>query len=375
MTGSSTSQPARFDALDGLRGLAVLFVVFHHFGLHLPGWLDWGPVAPNIFFLLSGFLITRSLMKMQEAPSRGQLFGYHARRLTRLLPALYIMLGAGWLIGLEEFRIGLPWHAAFASNLQMIAHDEWSGYASHLWSLSVQEQFYLLWPLILLLPSRWMPHILIGTFVGAAIFRLWCLHAGTSELFRWLMLPSSLDTFAAGGLIAWLSRGVNGTAIIPARCRIPAAIGAFACWFYARDLRGYYGSSNPSLAFIDTFETIFFAWLLVELLQTRQTILTRAFAFRPLCWVGRISYGIYLWHLLVFLAISPSLDALGFSATAHPWLRCAILTFITILIAWASWIALEKPFIDWGRRLSAPQGLLAAWQKRLTRFLRRFENA
>lgn len=367
------ANPERMVALDGLRGLAVLFVAFHHFGLHLPSWLDWGPVAPNIFFLLSGYLITRSLLKMRADPSPGQLFRYHARRLTRLLPALYAMLAVGCLVGLAEYREGVLWHAAFLSNIQMVVNDEWAGYASHLWSLSNQEQFYLLWPLILFLPARWLLHALLATFAGAAIFRLWCLHAGTSEIFRWLVLPSSLDTFAAGGLIAWIAATRKGAPLLSSRWRWPAAFAALACWFLARALRGGYGINNPGLAFIDTFETVFFAWLLIELMQNPGSLLARAFSFRPLCHVGRISYGIYLWHLLVFLAIAPWLDATGWAS--HPWLRCGALTLASIAVAQFSWIVLEKPFIEWGRRLTAPEGLLVTWQARAAKWLGRVENA
>ncbi len=360
----------RMAQLDGLRGLAILFVVWHHFGLHLPGWLDWGPVAPNIFFLLSGFLITRSLMKMQQTPANGQLFGYHARRLTRLLPALYVMIGVGLLIGLQEFRDGLSWHALFVSNFQMIANDEWSGYASHLWSLSVQEQFYLLWPLILFIPSRFLPATMVFTFIGAAIFRAWCLRAGTTEMFRWLMLPSSLDTFAAGGLIAWLvAMRTSKRPMIPGLWRIFAALLALGCWFYARSLRGLYGTGDPALAFVDTFETAFFAWLLIELLEFPKSLLSRAFSNPLLGQIGRISYGLYIWHMLVFLAISPRLDAWGLSSADHNLLRCTVLTTISVGVAAISWVTLEKPFIGWGKRLTAPSGWLETARARIAKVL------
>lgn len=375
MNPSVSAQPDRIAALDGLRGLAVLFVAIHHFGLHLPGWLDWGPVAPNIFFLLSGYLITRSLLKMQEKPAPGQLFRYHARRLTRLLPALYAMLAVGWLVGLEEFREGLLWHATFASNIQMVRQDDWSGYASHLWSLSNQEQFYLLWPLLLLLPVRWLVPALAAICFGALVFRLWCLHVGASEFFRWLMLPSSLDTFAAGGLIAWMQAARKGAPLLAPRWRWLVAAGAVGCWFLARHMRGGYGTHSLSLAFIDTFETVFFAWLLVEFLQHGRSLLARAFSFGPLCFVGRVSYGVYLWHMLVFLALAPLLDALGLTATAHLWLRCGVLVLASVATAWLSWILLEKPAIEWGRRLTAPEGLFTIWHTRIAKFFARIESA
>ncbi len=375
MTESPALMSDRLPVLDGLRGLAILFVLFHHFGVHLPGWLDLGPVAPNIFFLISGYLITLSLLKMRQNRVPGQLFTYHAKRLTRLLPALYAMLAVGCLAGLPEYREGLLWHAAFASNFQMVVNNEWSGYASHLWSLSNQEQFYLLWPLLLLLPARWLLPALLGVLAVSVIFRLWCLHAGTSELFRWLMLPSSLDTFAAGGLIAWVSTAKKGAPVIPPSWRWAAAAMALGCWFIAREMRWGYGTNNPTLALVDTFETIFFAWLLLELLQYGRSGLARIFAFPPLCLVGRISYGLYLWHMLVFLAMAPSLDAVGWTSADHPYFRCSVLVAGSIAAASLSWIVLEKPSIAWGRRLTAPEGLLTNWHSRIARLLGRLENA
>jgi peptidoglycan/LPS O-acetylase OafA/YrhL len=79
--------------------VAVLCVIWHHFGLPIPKWLDWGPIAPSVFMVLSGYLITRSLTKLRGNVSCGGLLSFHARRLTRLLPALYIMLAVGWLAG------------------------------------------------------------------------------------------------------------------------------------------------------------------------------------------------------------------------------------------------------------------------------------
>ncbi len=178
MTASTSD---RLPQLDGLRGAAILFVIWHHFGLHLPGWLDIGPIAPSMFFLLSGYLITRSILGGVMGPA--QMAGYHARRFARLLPALYVMLLVGWLIGLEEFRDGLGWHAGFLTNFQMVANDDWSGSLSHLWSLSMQEQFYFIWPLVLLLPNRLLPGAFLTLFVGAAVFRAGCLQARRLGLF------------------------------------------------------------------------------------------------------------------------------------------------------------------------------------------------
>lgn len=357
----SASPPAssadRLPQLDGLRGAAILFVAWHHFGLHLPGWMDIGPIAPNIFFILSGYLITRSILK--RGMGTGQMLAYHARRFARLLPALYVMLLVGWLAGLEEFREGLGWHAGFLTNFQMVAQDDWSGAVSHLWSLAVQEQFYFLWPLVLFLPARLLPGTFLALIVGSALFRAGCLLAGTTDFFRWFLLPGSLGAFAAGALLAWLMLRSRGEKLIPPQWMLPTAGLVLGFWVAGRRLRGLEGTGHPALALVEIFETITILFLLVILLQNLNAPVVRMFSFKPLVGIGRVSYGVYVWHMLVARAFGPLLDHAGLTVQAHSFARCFFLSFASVGVAWLSWISLERPFIAWVRRLSEPGG---AWQ-------------
>ena len=362
MTAPTTD---RLPQLDGLRGAAILFVIWHHFGLHLPGWFDIGPIAPSIFFMLSGYLITRSILKRPMGPA--QMASYHARRLARLLPALYVMLLVGWLAGLDEFRNGLGWHALFATNFQMVANDDWSGSLSHLWSLSVQEQFYFIWPLILFLPSRLLPGAFLFLFAGAALFRASCLQADSSDFFRWFMLPASFDAFAAGALVAWLMIRHQGRVLVSPRWMAAATVSALVCWLVARDLRCLRGTGHMAIALIDSLETVTLAFLLVILLQNLSAPVVRIFSFKPLVMTGRVSYGVYVWHLMVVYAFGPLLDAVGLTTEAHDIIRCAVLTVASVGVAWLSWIAIERPFLEWTKRLTAPEALGQSFGRRVAR--------
>jgi peptidoglycan/LPS O-acetylase OafA/YrhL len=149
------------------------------------------------------------------------------KRIARLAPAMYLMLGAGLVLGLAEYREGFWWHALFLSNIQMGLSGEWAGSISHLWSLAKQEQFYLLWPLLLLVPARRLGMTILLVALCAVLFRVVCIQAGAPEMFRWMLLPGSLDAFAVGGLIA-LSMRARGGRLIPEGRALPACAVALA---------------------------------------------------------------------------------------------------------------------------------------------------
>jgi len=369
------SSAVRLAPLDGVRGLAILGVVLHHYGVHAGGWLDWGPVAPTVFFMLSGFFVTGSLLRMKQSDqiNWSTLQSFHFRRLARLLPAFYILLAVGWLAGLEEFREGLGWHALFLSNVKMAATGEWAGGLSHLWSLANQEQFYLLCPLVFLLPARWIPHALIG-IVGLALgFRLACLYWGAPEMVRWLLLPASLDSFAVGSLVAIGLR--HREKLIPVGWGAVALVVATLSWFISRGLRHLDFMGSLWIAFVDVFEISALAICLILFVQYPTARLARVFAFAPLAFIGRISYGLYLWHIMVATAVSSYLDRMGLDAKEDVLVRAFIMTVLSVGVAWFCWIGIERPFIEWARNIAPIRLRLAALWRRVAKFFRGLSEA
>lgn len=361
---------ARVLSLDGLRGIAILCVVLHHFGFHPPVWVDWGPIAPNIFFLLSGYLITRSLFRLRNAgpPTTAafwnQLGAFHVRRLARILPALYIMFAVGCLWGLDEFREGMGWHLTFLTNFRLVITDDWAGSLSHLWSLAVQEQFYLLWPVILLFPARWMPAILLAAFFGAFAFRAWAFFVDATPFFRWFMLPSSLDPFAAGGLIAWAERKRGSSFFIPSAWHYPVGAIALVCWICARTLRiTVWPQMHPILALVDTLETLCIAWIFLVLISRPTGRMAQTFSHPVFIGLGRVSYGIFIWHTFVHMGLTPVLDAAGLGKE-HPWAHYGILLMASVAVATLSWVLLERPVIQWVQKTDFAK-VFASWGTRL----------
>lgn len=344
--------------LDGLRGIAILSVLLHHFEVRLPGLFDWGPIGVRIFFLLSGYLITQSLWRLQaDARERGGywkgLFGFHARRMARLTPVLYAMVAVACLMGLPEFRNAAAWHLAFLSNFFALHVGDWPDAASHLWSLSVQEQFYLLWPFVILVtPRRALPWLLGILFVGAMGFRAAIMATGASDFYRWVMLPGVIDSFALGALIACGKKSGRPLPLISGRSGWLAAAVALAAYVLARYVR--FGLiEGPVSAIIESLENIFFAWLLLRTAAGWGGWMGRLFENPALVYLGKISYGLYIFHVLVNVALTPWLDQVGLDARGHALIRSVPLLAISVGVAALSYHFVEAPLAAWVRRREA----------------------
>lgn len=368
--GAAHNGKQRLAGLDGLRGLAILGVMLHHFGIKPGPWFDWGPVAPTVFFIISGFLITGTLCRMHAdgKPTAFQMTGFHFSRLVRLAPVLYLMLLVGWFSGLPEYRDGLLWHLGFLSNIKMAFTGEWAGSISQLWSLSKQEQFYLIWPLLFLLPKRWWAPSMIFVLLTAVIFRWACIQTGTSGMIRWLLLPGSFDAFAAGGLLAMFLKTSPSLAFkMRSWVFFPLAI---ACWFAARGLR-HLDDSMPLVAMVELFEIAFFCWVLLGLVTLPHGRIARLFSFGPLVGIGRISYGLFIWHMLVVCSLGPLLEM--YAPQVPLPAKAALFVSVSFLVAWLSWIAFERPILLWAksmdfRSLTIPNSVVSLAKSAMARF-------
>jgi peptidoglycan/LPS O-acetylase OafA/YrhL len=145
--------------LDGLRAVAVGAVMLQHFWLGA-GLFDFGAMGVRLFFVLSGFLITGILLKSRELLDSGEqrpsfaLGRFYIRRFLRIFPLYYAVLLAAWLLRLWGTRGEMGWHLAYLTNVDLFLRGRWWGDISHFWSLAVEEQFYLVWPLVILLAPR-----------------------------------------------------------------------------------------------------------------------------------------------------------------------------------------------------------------------------
>ena len=357
--------------LDGLRALAVLAVIAFHEQL---GWAPGGLLGVGVFFTLSGYLITDLLLGQWAAAGRLKLADFWARRARRLLPALFVMLAvvAAWVTLADRARLAglrgaVAAAATYSSNWYLIIGGQsyFARFAppaplDHLWSLAVEEQFYLAWPWLLLaglLAARkarrgrpggvaWLALPTLALAAASAATMLALYHPGLDPT----RVYEGTDTRAAGLLIgaalamAWPSRRAAGPAGRAGR----HARGSARVWIAALDLAAAAGLAGIGLMIWRTGQYSPFLYrggLVVLSVATAAVIAAaatpgaltgRVLGWAPLRWLGVRSYAIYLWHYPVIVLTTPA------NATENLG-RAAGQTAATIAISAVSWRFIEQP--------------------------------
>lgn len=277
-------------ALDGVRGVAVLLVLLAHAGVFLPG-----GVGVDVFFVLSGFLITGLIAKEVEATGGLGYRNFYMRRILRLLPALVATccLYVAFAVAVRMW----PKVAVKESIIAMMYSTNWvrafwydTRWLGHTWSLSVEEQFYMVWPVsvvLLLRLGRQRAALACAAMAGLVMaYRGWLGASGASVERIYNGSDTRADTLFIGAAIALAGQ-------------MPARAASWAGWGGLAGLVGVMLAlvALPDMHFMFTATTLGAAGLVVGIL--RGGLLDRAFAVPWLAWVGKISYGLYLYHYLV----------------------------------------------------------------------------
>lgn len=327
--------------IDGLRGVAVLAViVFHAFPAVLPG----GFAGVDVFFVISGYLITGNVLSDVQA-NRFALAGFYVRRIRRIFPALITVLLATWSIGwfcltgdeYKELGKHILAGTSFVSNwVSWTEAGYFDGATSnkpllHLWSLGLEEQFYIVWPCLLLLSTKIKRIGICYTLVGLASFAssLWLTRHYSSAAFY---LPvSRVWEFAAGGALA-----VNWPRVARIRChgfgRTPLSIVALMLCVAS------FAALNPELPFPGWRAGLPVLGVATLIATGPTALVNRRMLSRPLAtWFGKISYALYLWHwpLLSFSFIVAGAEPPG-------TIRAGLL-LVSIMLAWGTTRMIEQP--------------------------------
>ena len=359
----STAPSSRFAQLDGLRGLAILLVVFYHFtpskGIPVPLQfaLQVGWVGVDLFFVLSGFLITGILLEEVKTP--GYYGRFVARRSFRIFPLYYVSL---LLIGFVVYQPGIKWgeflqayggwwFLTYLGNFYVVKLNSWPalGYLIPLWSLQVEEQFYVTYPFLVgKLREKTLVRALVAMVVLALVFRVAFTIAVPDLLVGpYVLMPCRMDSLAMGGLIAVMGLDRKAWTSTVAKLAYAACGLAFlGIWWVAQGTPWPATMRTIGYSLID----IAFAGLLLVLLDSRSTRLRDVFSNRPLVAIGRISYGMYLLHLpaaeLARRHVEPRLGV----ERGGP-MDTAICVAATIVFAAIAWVAIESPFLKLRDRL------------------------
>jgi peptidoglycan/LPS O-acetylase OafA/YrhL len=345
-------------ALDGVRGLAILTVM----GVHTGGpFLEGGFLSVDLFFVLSGFLITSVLFEEWRRTGSVHLARFYARRALRLLPGLLVLLVflALWSLSFPvassaaEVRREIVYTFFYAANWAL-AFDAMSamGFLGHAWTLAIEEQFYLAWPLMLLVMLKkgiargGLALITAAIAVAAGLhrFAMWQDGASIERLF--FGFDTRCDALLAGCLAALVAT-FPGRLATPLRRRLWRVAGLAstavlaAMWVLASREQGYMYTWGFSLAAATS------ALLLIEIIDHPDSLLSKVFAWRPLVHVGHISYGLYLWHWPVFLTLA--LERPDWSTARLNLARFAV----TFVLAQLSSSLVEQPSLRWKKRWSA----------------------
>jgi peptidoglycan/LPS O-acetylase OafA/YrhL/lysophospholipase L1-like esterase len=347
-------EPSHIGALDGLRGLAVAGVIAFHLGL---SWLPGGFLGVDAFFVLSGYLITALLVGEQERTRTIRLLAFWTRRARRLLPAMLLLLAAiavyarvftapdelGRLRGDALATLGYfaNWHFIVGDTGYFDAYSAASP-LHHMWSLAVEEQFYLAWPLLVLaVPRRFrLRRVLLGLVVAGVVASASAsvaLSASGADASRiYFGTDTKAHVILVGAALALLGPGARWIATRGRRMALHVAgiagVG-FCAWAWSQvhgDARFYYqgGSLLSALAV---------AAVIANAVALPATGIGGALSARPLRAVGRISYGLYLWHWPVILVVSRARTGL----TGTPLLGARLAT--TFAIALVSYHLVEQP--------------------------------
>jgi peptidoglycan/LPS O-acetylase OafA/YrhL len=356
---AATKKTVHVPHLDGLRAVAVIFVLIEHFSLPLPALLRYGPLCVRFFFVLSGYFITTSLWKLQRDMGKQTISGtrhvlnFYANRLLRIGPPFYLALLVGLVLGLDQVRDHIFWLATFQTNNYIAWLGYWPDDISHFWSLAVQEQFYMLWPaLVLLMPRRYFVPAMAAFIVFGLMFRLACIGTAATTLWRWVTLLGCIDSFAVGALVAYLQETGLLVRLWALRGAWASAIPliAFASLYLGCALMTL-PEDNMWLALTETVNAIFLAYILSRSLTRMDNIYGRMLSWSPLVYLGRISYGIYVYHVFVIVALSPWLASMGVSADRHIALWVGTLFIVSVGLSALSWHLLEKPCSAWKNAL------------------------
>jgi peptidoglycan/LPS O-acetylase OafA/YrhL len=348
----------RIRGFDGLRAIAFLLVFMSH-KTHIPNAEQFGDIGVWMFFVLSGFLITRILARSREEIESGlstlsdSLFHFYTRRSARIFPPYYFLIAGitllSFFLSIDHFGIREKLaYFFYGTNVFVAAHQHWVGDFGHFWSLAVEEQFYLLFaPLVLLSPRRNTIGVCLSIIIIGIAAKILLETGGSSAIAIDVNSLINFSLLGFGGLIGlsvnrtapkWLYSGGAQVSVLCIYLTLPLAFGTWSQFWLL------FGKLSAVLAGI----------LLFQIFNSQQSWFVAILDSAPLRKIGRVSYGAYLIHVFIhFAMIENAFQHLGVYIAAPRTVQVMTELCLSLTIAAISWRYIESPIIAWAARATS----------------------
>lgn len=343
--------------LDTLRAFSLFLVLLGHW-ISKDYWIHKFPIGiagVTIFFVLSGFLITGILLRSKDSFDSGNhnllyyLKHFYIRRTIRIFPVYYFTLIVLFILNFENIREIILWFVFYISNYLMYIKMDWTGAMSHFWTLAVEEQFYLFWPLIILFtPKKYLLKIIFLFILTGIFFRgfNYLINDRTEyhTMFSYMLTLSCIDAFALGGWLAYIRNYIDGLFELLKGKYIFLLIGTLL--FIVINM--FFEINIVDVSMFKFCIAVIALFMVSKLSTGFKGKLKYIFENKFLMYLGKISYGMYIFHTFVPYIY----ESLGLPFFNSMLIMFLIYLFILIVISSLSWIILEKPINNLKRKFS-----------------------
>lgn len=354
---STTSPQPYKPQLDALRAIAALAVMAQHFPRHeLLSWQVFqlgyiGLLGVLLFFVLSGYLITGILLFSRESRFQTALKRFYIRRTLRIFPIYHLTLLILFVIGLPSVTGYVFWHALYVSNVLFVLAPQVAAPIAHLWTLSVEEQFYLIWPfLILVVPYQHLLRVILWAIGIGICWKALIIETVGDQLAGALPVFSCLDSLALGALLAYVE---HDDRLRPKRQTMLSWFLVAGSIIMLIQVLLLVTDQGKGFTLVTAYlgPSLVFVWVVGSAAVGFTGWLGAVLYWRPLRYLGKISYGVYLYHYFMPRVIESQIKQLGFDQPGD--LTAILLAFVlTLLLAALSWHLVEKPISRLKEKLS-----------------------
>jgi len=334
--------------LDTLRAFSLFLVLLGHW-INTDSWIHKFPIGiagVTIFFVLSGFLITGILLRNKVSLDSGNhkllyyLKNFYIRRTIRIFPVYYFTLIVLFILNFENIREIILWFVFYISNYLMYIKMDWTGALSHFWTLAVEEQFYLFWPLIILFtPKKHLFKVIILFILAGIFFRgyNYLINDKTEyhTMFSYMLTLSCIDGFALGAILAYIRNYIDDMFDLLKGKYIFILVGTFLLMIILM----FFDINVVDVSMFKFCIAVIALFMVSKLSIGFKGKLKYVFENKFLMYLGKISYGMYIFHTFVpYIYLS-----LGLPYFDSMLIMFLIYLLILIVISSLSWFVLEKP--------------------------------